>query len=141
MAGFPSIASCFSSHCLLQGGLLWAFPARLAEYCFNLKAVRKGQTEIYGMHWTLLTPTALLCEPLWLPVCFSFKLLPLHHISFPFFSHSLRFHPPLCPSFPSAFFFLAPFFLVSSSVSFILLSIIPILVSQLVEAVRILLSF
>lgn len=75
-----------SWHCLLHGGLLCAFIAIFREYCFNVKEVIQGQTE---MHRAQLTPMPLLL----LCLCLSFFVC--HSYSVVFHSLSLRRLTPL----------------------------------------------
>lgn len=72
---------CLLGNCLLHGGLLCVFIAIFREYCFNLKGVMQGQTEMLRNE---LTPTPLLLPPLCVSVCLSLYACPIHSYFIPF---------------------------------------------------------
>lgn len=72
---------CLLGNCLLHGGLLCVFIAIFREYCFNLKGVMQGQTEMLRNE---LTPTPLLLPPLCVSVCLSLCACPIHSYFIPF---------------------------------------------------------
>lgn len=111
--------------CSLHGGLLCVFSTIFGGYCFNPEGVMRSQTEMYRMHWALLTPTRLLLPSPCLPVCLSLYCSPLL-----FLSLSLLRLTPLSSILPHSLHFLPSFPLTSlpSFLSFsssLLLSITP----------------